>query len=143
MTGYINDSESKQAVAKWLAKGALRPTKQRMILAQQLIGDGNNRHVTAESLFKRSNDQNHKVSLATVYNTLHAFCGAGLMREITIRGSKSYFDTNMTDHSHFYWEDTAELVDASPTSCHLYPLPELPPKAVIAKIDILIRLRRT
>ena len=113
-----------------------------MILAQHLIGDGNNRHVTAQSLFKLSNDQNHKVSLATVYNTLHAFCEAGLMREITIRGSKSYFDTNMTDHPHFYWEDTAELIDASPTSCHLYPLPELPPKAVIAKIDVLIRLRR-
>ena len=142
MTGHINDIESKQAVAKWLAKGALRPTKQRMILAQHLIGDGNNRHVTAESLFKLSNDQNHKVSLATVYNTLHAFCEAGLMREITIRGSKSYFDTNMTDHPHFYWEDTTELIDASPTFCHLYPLPELPPKAVITKIDVVIRLRR-
>lgn len=142
MKVHINDSESKQAVVKWLAKGALRPTQQRMILAHHLIGDGNNRHVTAQSLFKLSNDQNHKVSLATVYNTLHAFCEAGLMREITIRGSKSYFDTNMTDHPHFYWEDTAELIDASPTSCHLYPLPELPPKAVIAKIDVLIRLRR-
>ena len=116
MTGHINDSESKQAVAKWLAKGALRPTQQRMILAQHLIGDGNNRHVTAESLFKLSNGQNHKVSLATVYNTLHAFCEAGLIREITIRGSKSYFDTTMKDHPQFYWDDSAELIDASPTS---------------------------
>ena len=53
-----------------------------------------------------------KVSLATVYNTLRAFCDAGLMREITVDGAKSYFDTNMSDHPHFYWEDSAELVDA-------------------------------
>ncbi|MDS9950744.1 MAG: transcriptional repressor [Planktomarina sp.] len=96
----------------WLKRGGLRPTRQRVVLAERLIGDGKNRHVTAESLFAAGNDFRNKVSLATVYNTLRAFCDAGLMREITVNGSKSYFDTNMTDHPHFFWEDTSQLVDA-------------------------------
>ncbi|MBQ1203477.1 MAG: transcriptional repressor, partial [Loktanella sp.] len=93
----------------WLSGAGLRPTKQRLTLAELLVGDGQNRHVTAESLFDAASAAGEKVSLATVYNTLRAFCDAGLMREITVDGSKSYFDTNMTDHPHFYWEDTAKL----------------------------------
>ena len=129
-------------VDKWLAKGSLRPTRQRVILAQRLIGDGQNRHVTAESLFAASNDNRVKVSLATVYNTLRAFCDAGLMREITVDGAKSYFDTNMTDHAHFYWEDTFELVDAPAGKLKISVLPDVPAGAEIAKVDVVIRLRR-
>ena len=131
-----------QTVDQWLFKGGLRPTRQRVILAQRLIGDGQNRHVTAESLFAASNDRDDKVSLATVYNTLRAFCDAGLMREITVDGAKSYFDTNMTDHPHFYWEDTAELVDAPADQLKISVLPDAPEGAEIAKVDVVIRLRR-
>ena len=131
-----------ETVDQWLAKGGLRPTRQRTILAQRLIGDGQNRHVTAESLFAASNDHEVKVSLATVYNTLSAFCDAGLMREITVDGAKSYFDTNMTDHPHFYWEDTCELADAPADQLKISVLPNAPVGAEIAKVDVVIRLRR-
>ena len=134
--------ETHRSVAQWLAKGGLRPTRQRVILARRLIGDGKNRHVTAESLFAASNDQSDKVSLATVYNTLRAFCDAGLMREITVDGAKSYFDTNMSDHPHFYWEDSAELVDAPADQLKISVLPDAPEGSEIAKVDVVIRLRR-
>ena len=78
----------------WLASEGLRPTRQRMAMADVLVGDGGHRHVTAESLFEQVKDAGDKVSLATVYNTLGAFCYAGLMQEITVDGSKSYFYTN-------------------------------------------------
>jgi len=134
--------ETHRIVDQWLAKGGLRPTRQRVILARRLIGDGKNRHVTAESLFAASNDHADKVSLATVYNTLRAFCDAGLMREITVDGAKSYFDTNMSDHPHFYWEDSAELVDAPAEQLKIAVLPDAPDGAEIAKVDVVIRLRR-
>ena len=135
-------SDSRKTANRWLARGGLRPTRQRVILAQRLIGDGQNRHVTAESLFAASNDHKVKVSLATVYNTLRAFCDAGLMREISVDGAKSYFDTNATDHPHFYWEETNELVDAPAGQLNISALPDLPAGAEIAKVDVVIRLRR-
>ncbi|MBL9063750.1 transcriptional repressor, partial [Tabrizicola sp.] len=79
--------------ADWLKAGGLRPTRQRLALAELLVGDGMNRHVTAESLFALAQDAGEKVSLATIYNTLRAFCDAGLMNEIVVDGSRSYFDT--------------------------------------------------
>ena len=135
-------SDSYAIASQWLSRGSLRPTRQRVILAQRLIGDGQNRHVTAESLFSVSNKKEVKVSLATVYNTLRAFCDAGLMREITVDGAKSYFDTNATDHPHFYWEDTFELVDAPAEQLKISVLPDIPTGAEIAKVDVVIRLRR-
>jgi len=128
--------------AKWLAGAGLRPTRQRLTLASLLVGDGQDRHVTAESLFDAATDADEKVSLATVYNTLRAFCDAGLMREITVDGSKSYFDTNMTDHPHFYWEDSAELTDAPAEDLQISKLPLAPNGAEIASVDVVIRLRR-
>ena len=142
MDNAKTQGETHRIVDQWLAKGELRPTRQRVILARRLIGDGKNRHVTAESLFAASNDHADKVSLATVYNTLRAFCDAGLMREITVDGAKSYFDTNMSDHPHFYWEDSAELVDAPAEQLKIAVLPDAPDGAEIAKVDVVIRLRR-
>ena len=142
MKNIDSSSQSNEMVDRWLLEGGLRPTRQRVVLAQRLIGDGQNRHVTAESLFAASNNHQVKVSLATVYNTLRAFCGAGLMREITVDGAKSYFDTNITDHAHFYWEDTFELVDAPSDQLKISVLPDLPVGAEIAKVDVVIRLRR-
>ena len=142
MDNAKTQGETHRIVDQWLAKGGLRPTRQRVILARRLIGDGKNRNVTAESLFAASNDHADKVSLATVYNTLRAFCDAGLMREITVDGAKSYFDTNMSDHPHFYWEDSAELVDAPAEQLKIAVLPDAPDGAEIAKVDVVIRLRR-
>ncbi|MDH2327261.1 transcriptional repressor [Cereibacter sp. SYSU M97828] len=127
----------------WLAKGGLRPTRQRVALAALLVGDGKNRHVTAESLFAASTDAGEKVSLATVYNTLRAFCEAGLMQEVVVDGSKSYFDTRMDDHPHFFWEDTAELTDAPADQLEITRLPDLPKGAELSRVDVVIRLRRT
>ena len=142
MDNAKTQGETHRIVDQWLAKGGLRPTRQRVILARRLIGDGKNRHVTAESLFAASNDHADKVSLATVYNTLRAFCDAGLIRELTVDGAKSYFDTNMSDHPHFYWEDSAELMDAPAEQLKIAVLPDAPDGAEIAKVDVVIRLRR-
>lgn len=126
----------------WLAQGGLRPTRQRVALAQLLVGDGRDRHVTAESLHHSAVRAGEPVSLATVYNTLRAFCEAGLMREITVDGSKSYFDTNMSDHPHFYWEDEARLTDAPAGELEIRCLPQAPEGAEIAAVDVVIRLRK-
>ncbi|WP_136634497.1 Fur family transcriptional regulator Irr [Pseudooceanicola onchidii] len=126
----------------WLTRGGLRPTRQRALLADLLVGDGQHRHVTAESLFEAAQGSGQSVSLATVYNTLKAFCEAGLIQEITVDGSKSYFDTNMHDHPHFYWEDTGDLTDAPAEQLEIARLPELPAGAELSKVDVVIRLRR-
>ncbi|KAA9008158.1 iron response transcriptional regulator IrrA [Histidinibacterium aquaticum] len=126
----------------WLAEAGLRPTRQRIALAALLVGDGQDRHVTAESLFEAASRAGEKVSLATVYNTLKAFCDAGLVREVVVDGSKSYFDTNMSDHPHFFWEDRMELTDAPADQLEISRLPNAPEGAEISKVDVVIRLRR-
>lgn len=126
----------------WLASAGLRPTRQRLALASLLVGDGENRHVTAESLFALSLAAGQKVSLATVYNTLRAFCDAGLMNEIVVDGSKSYFDTRMDDHPHFYWEDSHSLSDAPADELQIAGLPKAPAGMQVARVDVVIRLRR-
>ncbi len=126
----------------WLDGAGLRPTRQRLSLAGLLVGDGKHRHVTAESLYASALESGEKVSLATVYNTLRAFCQAGLMREIMVDGAKSYFDTNMSDHPHFYWEDSEELMDAPSDQLEICRLPEAPKGAEVSKVDVVIRLRR-
>jgi Fur family iron response transcriptional regulator len=126
----------------WLSAAGLRPTRQRLSLAALLVGDGQNRHVTAESLFEASRRSGECVSLATVYNTLRAFCDAGLMREVMVDGSKSYFDTRIDDHPHFFWEDTATLTDAPADELEIARLPTAPAGAEVAKVDVVIRLRR-
>lgn len=128
---------------RWLASAGLRPTRQRLTLATLLVGDGKNRHVTAESLFAAARSAGEQVSLATVYNTLRAFCDAGLMHEITVDGTGSYFDTRLDDHPHFYWEDAGELTDAPADQLKIARLPEAPAGTTVARVDVVIRLRRT
>ena len=127
---------------KWLSRAGLRPTRQRLSLAGLLVGDGKDRHVTAESLYASVLKSGEKVSLATVYNTLRAFCEAGLLREIMVDGAKSYFDTNMSDHPHFFWEDSQELMDAPSEQLEICRLPEAPKGTEVSKVDVVIRLRR-
>ena len=137
----ITDSNTERGT-DWLLQGGVRPTRQRVALAALLVGDGQDRHVTAESLYAAAEKAGEAVSLATVYNTLRAFCGAGLVNEITVDGSKSYFDTRIDDHPHFYWEDNAELTDAPADQLKISHLPAVPDGAEIAKVDVVIRLRR-
>jgi Fur family iron response transcriptional regulator len=137
------DERAVERASDWLARGGLRPTRQRLALATLLVGDGENRHVTAESLYAASVNGDEKVSLATVYNTLRAFCDAGLMQEVVVDGSKGYFDTRMDDHPHFFWEDTAMLTDAPADQLTIAHLPDAPEGTEISRVDVVIRLRRT
>ena len=126
----------------WLSGAGLRPTRQRVALATLLVGDGQHRHVTAESLFAAVSESGEAVSLATVYNTLRAFCDAGLLQEVMVDGSKSYFDTNTHDHPHFFWEDEERVTDAPADQLEITRIPDAPEGAEIASVDVVIRLRR-
>ncbi|WP_343081581.1 iron response transcriptional regulator IrrA [Ostreiculturibacter nitratireducens] len=136
------DSIAQDRGTAWLARAGLRPTRQRLALASLLVGDGEDRHVTAESLFAAARGAGESVSLATVYNTLKAFCDAGLMQEITVDGTRSYFDTRLDDHPHFFWEDESRLSDAPAEELEIARLPKAPEGAEVARVDVVIRLRR-
>ena len=99
-------------------------------------------HRLAESLFTAAQTAGEQVSLATVYNTLRAFCAAGLLTEITVDGTRSYFDTRQDDHPHFYWEDSQALTDAPGETLRLVGLPPAPAGTAVARVDVVIRLRR-
>ena len=131
----------REAGERWLAAAGLRPTRQRVSLAAILVGDGHDRHVTAEWLHDAARLAGDRVSLATVYNTLRAFTDAGLVQEITVDGSGSWFDTRMDDHAHFYHEAGGGLTDASDEPMRIANLPVPPEGMEIAKVDVVIRLR--
>lgn len=122
-----------------LKSAGLRPTRQRLALAKLLFDDGE-RHVTAEQLHSEALGQGVRVSLATVYNALHQFTAADFLREITVDAGRSYFDTNTTDHHHFFFEDTHELLDISKDAIRFANLPK-PPKGTNVKcVDVIIRV---
>lgn len=127
---------------EWLDAAGLRPTRQRVTLAALLIGDGEDRHVSAERLFVAAHERGESVSLATVYNTLRAFCEAGLMTEISVDTARSYFDTRTDDHPHFFWEDSQTLSDAPAEQLEFLRLPDAPEGYEAARVDVVIRLRR-
>jgi len=135
--------EALERGTKWLETAGVRTTRQRLSLATLLVGDGHDRHVTAESLHAAVTEAGDRVSLATVYNTLRAFCDAGLMQEVTVDGHRSYFDTRVDDHPHYYMEDDGTLTDAPKTAVALKDMPEAPEGYEVAKVDIVIRLRKT
>lgn len=124
-----------------LRGSGLRPTRQRMALAELLFARGN-RHVSAEGLHEEAMIHRVAVSLATVYNTLHQFTEAGLLREVAVDGSKTYFDTNISDHHHFYVEDENEVIDIPDGRMGVGRLPEPPPGFEISRVDVVVRLRR-
>ncbi|TRD20826.1 iron response transcriptional regulator IrrA [Palleronia caenipelagi] len=144
MTEFLNQItvEQLERASLMLARAGLRPTRQRQLLAALLVGDGQDRHVTAESLHAACTATGDKVSLATVYNALHSFSEAGLVQEVTVEGSRSYFDTRTDQHPHFFWEDTGELQDAPSDTLEIARLPDPPEGASIASVDVVIRLRR-
>ena len=127
-------------VLEKLRASGLRPTRQRLALAKLLFGRGHC-HVTAESLFNDAKQARVDVSLATIYNALHDFTAKGLLREISLDSSSSYFDTNTGEHHHFYFEGTGELQDIPPDSVRIAHLPEAPGGSAISRVDVIIRVR--
>lgn len=123
-----------------LRAAGLRPTRQRLALAQILFGQGD-RHVTAESLFNEAKSQRIDVSLATVYNALHDFTGKDMLREISIDSNSSYFDTNTGDHHHFFFERSGKLQDIPSEHINIASLPEAPAGAQISRVDVIIRVK--
>lgn len=118
----------------------LRPTRQRLALARLLFERGH-RHVTAEMLHEEAITADVQVSLATVYNTLHQFTSVGLLREIIVESSRSYFDTNVNDHHHFYCEGSGELEDIPSDDVVISRLPEPPAGKELSRIDVVVRVR--
>jgi len=141
--GQERVSLERARASAWLTSADLRPTRQRLALAELLVGDGRNRHVTAESLFEAAAANGSAVSLATVYNTLRAFCDAGILTEVTVDGTRSYFDTRIDEHPHYYWEEDGSLTDAPNDAARLLDTPAPPPGAEVVRVDVVIRLRRT
>lgn len=117
----------------------LRPTRQRVALAELLFGRGD-RHFTAEMVHAEAVNKGIRVSLATVYNTLHQFVEAGLLREVAIESSKTYFDTKTSNHFHFFFEQDGTLEDIETDGLSVENLPEAPEGMEITRIDVLVRL---
>ena len=128
-------------VNEMLQAVGLRPTRQRMALGWLLFGKGA-RHLTAEMLYEEASQAKVPVSLATVYNTLNQLTEAGLLRQVSVDGSKTYFDTNVSDHHHFYLENNHELVDIPMTEVAVGAMPDIPEGYEISRIDMVVRLRK-
>lgn len=147
MHDFQNDAHGPHAAAPRkpvqdvLIDAGLRPTRQRLALGELLFG-GCDRHVTAERLYEEALTADLSVSLATVYNTLHQFTAAGLLREIAVDGARVYFDTNVSDHHHFLMEDDGELYDIPGSNVVVSNLPTPPQGLRIDRVDVVVRLRR-
>jgi Fur family transcriptional regulator, iron response regulator len=128
-------------VKSMLRKVGLRPTRQRMALGWILFGKGD-RHLTAEMLYEEAMKAKVPVSLATIYNTLHQFTQVGLLRQVAVEGSRSYFDTNASAHHHFFIEGRDELVDIPSTDVIVGKTPAPPEGFEIARVDVVVRLRK-
>lgn len=140
-TGELRSGCPWRDVREMLQSVGLRPTRQRMALGWLLFGKGD-RHLTAEMLFEEASQAKIPVSLATVYNTLNQLTDLGLLRQVSVDGSKTYFDTNVTTHHHFYVEGTHELLDIEDHRPLFQRMPEVPEGYEIAHIDLVVRLRK-
>jgi Fur family iron response transcriptional regulator len=140
MPKKIRDKGGEKA-AERLRDAKLRPTRQRLELAGLLFASGD-RHLTAENLHAEAQNAGIKVSLATVYNTLHQFTGAGLLRQVMVDASRSYFDTNIGNHQHFYCEDEGRLIDIPGETIAVAGVPAPPKGTAIDRVDVVIRVRR-
>ena len=130
------------SVLERLKTVGLRPTRQRLALLR-LLGEGGDRHLTAEALHEEARGAGIAVSLATVYNTLHQFTAAGLLREVVVEAGRSYFDTNTSAHHHFLHEDTGRLVDIPNDRVRVAELPTPPEGTAISGVEVIVRLAST
>ncbi|MDF1608383.1 Fur family transcriptional regulator [Hoeflea sp. YIM 152468] len=124
-----------------LREAGLRPTRQRIALADLLFAKGD-RHLTAEELHEEASGIGCSCSLATVYNTLHQFTEAGLLRVLSLETARTYFDTNVSDHHHFVVEGTNEVLDIPVGNLSVVDLPEAPEGMEISHVDVVIRVRQ-
>lgn len=124
-----------------LRMAGLRPTRQRVALAELLFG-GTHRHVSAEQLHAEANQASVNVSLATIYNSLHQFREAGLLREVAVDAARSYFDTDTSDHHHFYLEDEQRVIDIPSSAIVIQNLPEPPKGMTVTHVDVVVRVRK-
>lgn len=132
--------ESNAFLETKIRKVGLRPTRQRTFLAELLFLNGD-RHFTAEQLHSETISKNIPISLATIYNNLHQFTRAGILREVIVDASRTYFDTNIDPHHHLFFEDEARLEDIPMQTLDLRNLPPLPPETTVSSIDIIVRIR--
>jgi Fur family iron response transcriptional regulator len=128
-------------VYEMLRSIGLRPTRQRLALSWVLFAKGS-RHLTAEMLYEEAIRAGVPVSLATVYNTLNQLTGAGLLRQVSVDGTRTYFDTNVTAHQHYYFEDDRELADIPNPHLVFERMPGMPDGYEISRIDMIVRLRK-
>ena len=126
-------------VISMLQEAGLRPTRQRMGLARLLFEAGT-RHVTAEDLFTEAKIAGLSVSLATIYNTLHQFTASGLLREVVVEPGRAYFDTNISGHHHFFFEETGDICDIPENEISIARLPSLPDGATLNRVDVVVRV---
>lgn len=124
-----------------LREVGLRPTRQRVELASVLF-KGEDRHVTAESLYEEASGLGLRISLATVYNTLHQFTHAGLLRQVIVDAARGYFDTNTGDHQHFFLEDEGALIDIPGDQITVAGVPVPPAGLSVDRVDVVVRVRR-
>jgi len=136
----FNGDKEAIAVDKRVRDAGLRPTRQRIALAELLFAKGD-RHLSAEELHEEALSAGVPISLATVYNALHQFTDAGLLRILAVEGSKTYFDTNTSDHHHFFVEGENRIFDIADAPVRVINLPEPPAGMEIANVDIVVRLR--
>lgn len=122
-----------------LRAAGLRPTRQRLALAK-LLFDGCDRHISAEQLHGEAVSNSIRVSLATVYNTLHQFTSAGMLREIVVDAGRSYFDTNTSDHHHFFFEASGHLEDIPSDMVAVSKVPSAPEGTTIRRVDVIVRV---
>ena len=139
MTENTSHSRPYSGVIARLKGAGLRPTRQRIALAK-LLFEGENRHVTAEDLHGEARAAGVSVSLATIYNSLHQFTDAGLMREVVVQAGQSYFDTNTCDHHHFFHEDTGSLEDIPGDQINVSELPAAPAGKSVQRVDVIVRV---
>ena len=132
--------EIDETAAERLRGAGLRPTRQRVALAGLLFAQGD-RHLSAEELHEEALRCGVPVSLATVYNCLHQLTGAGLLRILAVEGARTYFDTNTSDHHHFFVEGENRVYDIAEGPVRVVNLPEPPEGMEIANVDIVVRLR--
>jgi Fur family iron response transcriptional regulator len=124
-----------------LRGAGLRPTRQRVELAG-LLFKGPHRHVTAESLHEEASALDLKISLATIYNTLHQFTHAGLLRQVIVDSARGYFDTNTGDHQHFFLEEEGKLIDIPGDAISVSGVPMPPTGTAVDRVDVVVRVRR-
>jgi Fur family iron response transcriptional regulator len=137
----MKSSNSTVSIDERVRRAGLRPTRQRVALADLLFAKGD-RHLSAELLHEEALAVGVPVSLATVYNTLHQFTEAGLLRILAVEGSKTYFDTNTSDHHHFFIEGENTVFDIMSGPIRVSDLPEPPEGMEIVNVDVVVRLRR-